>query len=478
VKRDVDIGEHSLSARLRANEEARKTTADARPKSVDDFYAYLPSHQYIYIPTRELWITQSVKRVLPPSIDGDRVVAADYWLDKNRAVDQMVWLPGAPKIIEDRVAVSGGGGFTRKDGARIFNLYQPPPPIMGKRRRSIAPWLDLINRLYPSDAVHLIRWFAHRVQRPGEKINHALVLGGQQGIGKDTILTPVAHAVGDWNFGDISPTQLLESFNPFVKSVVLRISEARDLGEINRYAFYEHTKVYMAAPPDFLSCNEKHMRRLYVANVCGVIITTNHKRGGIYLPADDRRHYVAWSDAKKDEMQRLCANVWAWYENGGLDAVAAYLARYPLRSFKPKMPPKRTDAWHAIVESNVAPETNELLSAIVKLKNPATLTLDDISEAAPELADYFDDRRNARQVPHRLEEVGYMAIRNPYAKDRQWAIGGFRVTIYGRMDATEEERRSSVNERIDAGRKRLAAAKRAAERAEKVADAARNGRAA
>ena len=31
------------------------------------------------------------------------------------------------------------------------------------------------------------QWFAHRVQRPGEKINHALVLGGDQGIGKDAI---------------------------------------------------------------------------------------------------------------------------------------------------------------------------------------------------------------------------------------------------------------------------------------------------
>ena len=31
-------------------------------------------------------------------------------------------------------------------------------------------------------------------------------------------------------------------------------------------------------------------------NVCGVIITTNYKTNGIYLPAEDRRHYVAWSN--------------------------------------------------------------------------------------------------------------------------------------------------------------------------------------
>jgi len=43
-----------------------------------------------------------------------------------------------------------------------------------------------------------------------------------------------------------------------------------------------------------------------VLNVCGVVITTNHKTDGIYLPADDRRHYVAWSDlAKEDFKARL-----------------------------------------------------------------------------------------------------------------------------------------------------------------------------
>jgi len=32
-----------------------------------------------------------------------------------------------------------------------------------------------------------------------------------------------------------------------------------------------------------------------------VIITTNHKTDGIYLPADDRRHMVAWSNLTKDD---------------------------------------------------------------------------------------------------------------------------------------------------------------------------------
>ena len=62
-----------------------------------------------------------------------------------------------------------------------------------------------------------MRWLAHRVQRPEEKINHALVLGGSQGIGKDTALEPVKHAIGPWNFFEVSPQQMLGRFNGFLE---------------------------------------------------------------------------------------------------------------------------------------------------------------------------------------------------------------------------------------------------------------------
>ena len=56
---------------------------------------------------------------------------------------------------------------------------------------------------------HIIMWCAHGRQRPADKINHALLLGGAQGIGKDTLLEPVKRAVGQWNFIEASPVQVL-----------------------------------------------------------------------------------------------------------------------------------------------------------------------------------------------------------------------------------------------------------------------------
>ena len=103
----------------------------------------------------------------------------------------------------------------------------------------------------------------------------ALVLGGEPGIGKDTMLEPVKHAVGPWNFAEVSPQQAFGRFNGFLKSVVLRISEAKDMGEFDRFKFYDHMKTYLAAPPDVLRVDEKNLREHSVVNVCGAMMTTN-----------------------------------------------------------------------------------------------------------------------------------------------------------------------------------------------------------
>ena len=252
----------------------------------------------------------------------------------NRPVEQMTWAPGLPMIIRDRL-ISGGGWIERK-GVSCFNLYRPPTIKPGNAAEA-GPWLEHVHKVFPDDAEHIIKWLAHRVQRPDIKINHALVLGGDQGIGKDTILEPVKHAIGPWNFQEVSPQKMLGRFNGFLKSVILRVSEARDLGDVDRFAFYDHLKAYTAAPPDVLRVDEKNLREYNILNCVGVLITTNHKTDGIYLPADDRRNYVAWSDCRKTDFANSYWNrIYRWYDNGGDRHVAAYLAELDHFNLRPK----------------------------------------------------------------------------------------------------------------------------------------------
>jgi len=399
------------------------------------------------VPSREPWPAASVNARIPPvaivAADGSPVldvkgkpktIKATEWLDREHAVEQMTWVPGQRMLVPDRLVADGG--WIERPGCTIFNLYRPPNLQRGNPEHA-GPWLDHVRAVYPDDADHIVAWLAHRVQHPEDKINHAIVLGGSQGIGKDTLLEPIKAAIGPWNFAEVSPAHLLGRFNSFVKSVILRISEARDLGEVNRFTFYDHLKNYTAAPPDVLRVDEKHLREYSAWNVTGVIITTNHRTDGLYLPADDRRHYVAWSECAKEEFSAdSWDRLWTWYtDGGGTGHVAAYLAAYDLSSFNAKAPPPKTAAFHAIVDANRAPEDGELADALDRLGSPEVVTLADLAGPMPsEFSEWLTDRKSIRQIPHRLGTAGYVVVRNPSAKSGLWRIGGHRQAVYARRD--------------------------------------------
>ena len=417
--------------------EAREAAADG--VSIDDFNAYMPTHSYIFTPSREMWPAASVNVKIPPIAENGKPISASAWLDKNKSVEQMTWAPGEPMLIPNRLI--SDGGWIERMSVTCFNLYRPPV-IKPGNADAAGPWLEHVKTVFPVDDKHIINCLAHRVQRPQEKINHALVLGGNQGIGKDTLLEPVKHAIGPWNFAEVAPTQIMGRFNGYLKSVILRVSEARDLGDVDRFRFYDHMKAYTAAPPDVLRVDEKNLREHAVLNCCGVIITTNHKTDGIYLPPDDRRHFVAWSDLTKEEFAPAYWNgLWNWYTNGGNSHVAAYLAKLDLSGFDPKAPPPKTAAFWDIVDANRAPEDAELADLLDEMGNPDATTLSRITAAATgEIMGWLADRKNRRVIPHRLEKCGYVPVRNGDAKDGLWKIRGARQVIYGKSAISISDR--------------------------------------
>jgi hypothetical protein len=137
----------------------------------------------------------------------------------------------------------------------------------------------------------------------------------------------------------LSPLDLFEKYNGHAKAVILRINESRDTGEQSQHALYNKMKMYLAAPPPTITVNEKYIVHYEILNVCGIVITTNYKETGLFLPPDDRRHFALWSerqpeDFKPEEFQPKeftpqRANptywdwMWSWYENGGYEHAAA-----------------------------------------------------------------------------------------------------------------------------------------------------------
>ena len=199
----------------------------------------------------------------------------------------------------------GTAGWQDVPDSTTMNTYQPATITLGDPAQA-APWLAQCSRLYKEHWHHMVSYFSFLRQHPGVKINHGILMGGNPGVGKDSILKGVESAIGSQNLKEVSPAGIFGDFTPWTKCILLRVNEVHDLGDnghgsINRTAFYERMKIVLAAPPDTLTFNDKHVKSYPVRNCCGVVLTSNHEVGAMYVPDDDRRIFAVWSDAERPE---------------------------------------------------------------------------------------------------------------------------------------------------------------------------------
>ena len=140
----------------------------------EKFIGVRPANKFLYRPSGALWSKEAIDATLAPRLigykaNGDPAFqrASDH-LMKNCGVNSMTYDPALPEIVEDKVAREQG--IVEDKGARLYNTYAPPRITLGDMGRAQS-WLDHVHKLLPkaAEAEHIVRWCAHRVQRPGER---------------------------------------------------------------------------------------------------------------------------------------------------------------------------------------------------------------------------------------------------------------------------------------------------------------------
>jgi len=120
-----------------------------------------------------------------------------------------------------------------------------------------------------------------------------------------------------------------------------------------------------------------------------------------------------------------------------------------LSGFDAKAPPPKTAAFYEIVDASRAPEDAELADALDALGWPSAVTLAQVASHATseDFAEWLHDRKNSRRIPHRMDDCGYVAVRNPDAPaDGLWKLGARRQVIYARKELMDRERAGSAFE--------------------------------
>lgn len=372
--------------------------------------------------------------VSPINQDGTLVKAAD-WIREHRLVSSLTCDPNLDEELVRGVDCREGQ-LIPSEGAAIFNTYRAPTLLPGDARLA-EPWAAHVRKLMPKegDADQFFNYMAHRVQRPGEKPRFALLIGGGQGVGKDTAVDMCVPAIGEWNVRGIDPSAFDSSFNEFAAAVLVRINEAANLQDMTKWAFNERTKVLISGNPDFATINPKYGQKFSLKMFCGVIMTTNHLVGGIHLPPDDRRYDVI-ECATFEEMGLTDAAVRAayftklyqwYYQPGSRWHIAAWLHDRNLNGWSASSGQRKTEGHRAIVMSSMAQDA-WALEALEDLGMPVVVK----SSILIERGVAQGEKRDAvvRRLPHILSRMGYTAAYNPTAADGRWKLNGSKCALY------------------------------------------------
>lgn len=254
-----------------------------------------------------------------------------------------------------------------------------------KAYRKIAPFIRHLNRIFtgdPRDTDMFLDYMAFKMQYPGVKPRWALVIAGDQGVGKDIAIDACWHTYGMRYVNSISPADVLSNFNDYMRCILLRISEVADLGESNKWIFNEKVKVLISGHPDRMLINPKYGVKYWLKMYNGTVLTTNHLDDGIYIPEGDRRYYVikcaSWKQLglDYDERAQYFDNLFRWFTTAdelgrtGYEWIGHYL--YWCRDvskFNCNVCPAPTKAKLAVISNGKETSSTAVDDALVEYTN-------------------------------------------------------------------------------------------------------------
>jgi len=415
----------------------------------DRFVYFAPGNNYIYIPTGSFWPAESVNSAAAcQNVDGE-IVNPTEWLKRNRTVTSMSSDPLIPDMLTANVDYRDGD-FIENEGACLYNAYRPPSITRGDPRHA-GPYIEHVRRLMPGpgDADQFLDYMAHRIQNPGEKPRFALLLGGEQGVGKDTAITMASAGIGVWNISSIEAAHLDSSFNEHAASVLVVVSEAANSADMSKWAFNERLKVLIAGQPDYLTINPKYGHKYSVRLHCGVIITTNHLSSGLYIPDDDRRYDVIDCATRREmclmslEQRRdYFDGLWRWYEeqNGAASVYAALLER-DISKFSANSGQRSTAAHRELIQIGMTHD-QWAADAIDLLKDESVLRTDNLWSAVQQVDPEMSRKKFNGCAQHALRRLGYVRLVNPAIRDGRWRLESdlgrmARVQVYYNPDKVQ-----------------------------------------
>ena len=282
------------------------------------------------------------------SVHGGRRIEASVAFDEGRQARGGRLLAGVTYAAGDSVLVARDGDVY---GNRWVNAR---PDLSNIAPGDVSPWLAHVEKLLPDleEREHVLNVMAYKLQNPRIKINHAVLHGGDEGCGKDSMWAPFIWSVCGpdlKNRGLVDGKSIGSRWGYALESEILILNELKETDASERRALANSLKPIIAAPPDTLPIERKGLHPYDMVNRLLVLAFTNHSVP-ITLETQDRRWFCVWSDAPKmdeDEGKAL----WGWYKRGGFEKVGKWLMLRDVSAFNPKATPMAAEYKLRLIEN-------------------------------------------------------------------------------------------------------------------------------
>ena len=282
------------------------------------------------------------------SIHNGRKIEASISFDEERETQKAKTLAGITYAAGEPVLVP-------RTGELFGNRWRDARPASSTG--DIQPWLDHCAVLVPDagEREHCYDVMAFRVQHPNQKINHAVLHGGLEGCGKDTMWAPMIWAVCGpqlLNRGIMDNDTVTSQWGYQLESEVLIINELREPDAAQRRAFANKLKPIIAAPPEYLPINRKGLHPYMMLNRIFVLAFSNDP-SPISLSSQDRRWFCLWSGAPR-MLPGPAMSLWNWYDKGGFASIAGWLHARDVSKFNSKAAPPETEFKINLIEHGMS----------------------------------------------------------------------------------------------------------------------------
>ena len=348
----------------------------------------------------------------PEYIDGD------YRDDPFIIAERLEFAPGEPELTYDN------------DGCRVLNLWRPPPWKVRSELQDPAPLLDHIRYLLDenSEAIeHVLDFIAHLVQRPQERIAHALLLTSDaKGIGKSSLGKVIRALVGERNSRVAQTKDLKGQFDGWiVGKLVIQVDEVYEAGN---WDLANKLKPLITEPR--VSVNMKYGPQMEIENFARLVLFSNHG-APINIEEGDRRYFVFKSNAQPRD-DGYYDQLYEFIDGGdGMDAVYTFFSKRGLSRFNAFRRPPLTAGKKEIIEDSVHPLRTYVLASVQSGYFANTLrkqfTFDELQRQLTKDG-YGPQARNTRELGEALKAAGVTASR-PTTKGKKVRIYTLPVSV-------------------------------------------------